>query len=62
MATKMYQQGQESLKEAQILKETAESQLASVRSQQAALRKQEKHLAQVRSQLANAIFPAARIC
>ena len=49
MATKMYQQGQQSLQEAQVLKETAESQLASVRSQQAALQKQEKHLTQVRS-------------
>ena len=49
MATKMYQQGQQSLGEAQVLKETAESQLSSVRSQQAALQKQEKHLTQVRS-------------
>ena len=47
MATKMYQQGQRSLQEAQVLKETAESQLTSVRSQQAALQKQEKHLTQV---------------
>ena len=54
MATKMYQQGQRSLKEAQALKETAESQLANVRSQQAALQKQEKHLTQVRS-LANVV-------
>ena len=49
MATKMYKQGEQSLQEAQVLKETAESQLAGVRSQQAALQKREKHLTQVRS-------------
>lgn len=47
MATKMYQQGQQSLEEAQVLKETAESQLASIHSQRTALQKQEKHLTQV---------------
>jgi len=47
MATKMYQQGQRSLEEAQLLKGTAESQLASVQSQQMALQKQEKHLTEV---------------
>jgi len=49
MATKIYQQGQQSLEEAQVLKGTAESQLASVQHQQAALHKQEKHLTQVSS-------------
>lgn len=51
MATKMYQQGQQSLEEGQVLKDTAASQLASVRSQQAALQKQEKHFTQVRNPL-----------
>ena len=44
----MYQQGQQSLEEAQILKDTAETQLASIQSQQTALQKQEKRLTQVR--------------
>ena len=51
MATKMYKQGEQSLQEAQVLKETAESQLASVRSQQVTLQKREKHLTQVRFKL-----------
>lgn len=44
----MYQQGQQSLEEAQVLKDTAETQLASIQSQQTALQKQEKRLTQVR--------------
>ena len=44
----MYQQGQQSLEEAQVLKDTAETQLAGIQSQQAALQKQEKRLTQVR--------------
>lgn len=52
MAAKMYQQGHQSLEEAQVLKGTAESQLVNIQSQQTALQKQEKHLTQVSSPLA----------
>ena len=56
MATKMYHQGQQSLEEAQALKTTSESQLASVWSQQVALQKQEKYLTQVRRLIINLII------
>ena len=56
MATKMYHQGQQSLEEAQALKATTESQLASVQSQQTALQKQEKYLTQVRQLIINLII------
>lgn len=52
----MYQQGQQSLEEAQVLKDTAETQLAGIQSQQAALQKQEKRLTQVRK-LIKAVQP-----